>query len=397
MRRLFLFVLAFALITSFLLGASSCSYINSYIDLLMGKGEQLKFISNGDGTCTVVGNKDLLDIYSTIEEIEIPSVSPDGDKVTSIGKDAFHNYRSLENITIPDSVSSIGRSAFFQCRKLANIEVSENNPFYMSIEGNLYSRDGKTLVRCAPAKIAIDIADSVTKIDEGAFEDCERLASIVFSDSMISIGSGLFGDCTNLMSVTVSKGIKSIESSAFFYCNKIVEIINHSSLNINPDHSYDYGDISEHAIEVHSGKSKLVNQDDYMFYTYADQNYLVGYVGTDSKLELPGNYKGQNYAIYDNAFTDYWGISDIVIPEGVTSIGKYAFNVCLMLKSITIPKSVTSIGNAAFCGCPSLEKVIFKGTMEEWRNISFGIIGAFDLGTAENFEIICSDGTIQIK
>ena len=415
MKRLFSYALSSILILTFLLGASSCKYI----DLVNGKGEPLKFISNGDGTCTVVGNRDDLGVYTAIKKIEIPAVSPEGEIVTIIGEYAFAEYMLLEDITIPnsvisihrqafdhcgeltaisipESVSSIDASAFSSCDKLANIEVSENNAVYTSIDGNVYSKDAKTLCRCAPAKISIDIPDSVTEIDNDAFGDCDKLAIVVLSDDMTSIKRDVFQDCTNLMSITVAKNITSIEDFAFFYCNKIVEIINHSSLNIKLDNMHLHGDIAEHAMEIHTGKSKLVNQDNYMFYTYDDQNYLVGYVGKDSKLELPGNYKGQNYAIYDNAFADYWGIYDVVIPEGVTSIGDYAFSTCYLLKNVTIPKSVKSIGRAAFLGCTMLEKVTYRGTVEEWNNISFGLITAFDSISSKNLEIVCSDGTIKI-
>lgn len=414
MKRLFLCILVLALITSFLLGATSCKYFN----MLTGKAE-LKFISNGDGTCTVVGYKDLANIYSTIKEIEIPSVSPDGERVTIIGEYAFYGYTSLEKITIPnsiisiqkeafhhcfkitdisipDSVSSIDTSAFDQCWKLANIEVSKNNAYYTSIDGNLYSKDAKTLLKCAIAKIYIDIPDSVTKIDNDAFDDCEKLASVVLSDGMTSIQREAFEETTNLMSITISKNITSIEDSTFFSCRKIVEIINHSSLNIRLDSLYSYGDIAKYAIEVHTGKSKLVNQDNYMFYTYGNKNYLVGYAGLDSHLELPKNYNGQSYTIYDCAFSDCSGIYEIVIPEGITSIGNYSFNMCLLLENITIPKSVKSIGNAAFMGCPWLKKVIYEGTTEEWNNISFGVITAFDSISSKDLEIVCSDGTIKI-
>ena len=57
------------------------------------------------------------------------------------------------------------------------------------------------------------------------------------------------------------------------------------------------------------------------------------------------------------AFGGCSSLESITIPDGVTSIGKWAFIDCSSLTSITIPDSVTSIGNSAFEGCSSLESI----------------------------------------
>ena len=72
--------------------------------------------------------------------------------VTSIDSDAFYNCYSLTSIEIPDSVTSLVARAFNPCISLNNITVDENNQKYKSIDGNLYSKDGKTLIRYATGK-----------------------------------------------------------------------------------------------------------------------------------------------------------------------------------------------------------------------------------------------------
>ena len=122
----------------------------------------LAFESNGDGTCTVVG-------MGTCKgkDIVIPSVSPDGDRVTSIGDIAFGGRSGLTSIVIPDSVTSIGSWAFYYCESLTSIVIP----------------------------------DSVTSIGYAAFQYCSSLTSIVIPDSVTSIGNQAFWDCDSLTDV----------------------------------------------------------------------------------------------------------------------------------------------------------------------------------------------------
>ena len=96
----------------------------------------LEFVSNGDGTCYVSG------IGSCTEtDIVIPLISPDGDSVTSIGRDAFYGCTSLTSITIPYSVTSIGDYAFSYCSSLAIVYYTGSEEEWARIgidSGNSY-------------------------------------------------------------------------------------------------------------------------------------------------------------------------------------------------------------------------------------------------------------------
>jgi hypothetical protein len=62
-------------------------------------------------------------------------------------------------------------------------------------------------------------------------------------------------------------------------------------------------------------------------------------------------------SIEDYAFAYCVGLQSITIPDSVTSIGDRAFACCVRLTSVTIPDSVTSIGDCAFSGCAGLKSV----------------------------------------
>ena len=192
---------------------------NDYDEKAYSKG--LKFISNGDGTCYVRGIGTCTDT-----EIKIPPRSPNGDKVMGIGEWAFSDCNSLTSAVIPDSVTSIGEYAFYSCNNLSSvvigdsvtsigdyafwgcdgltdITVSSKNAAYQSIDGNLYTKDGKTLVQYAIGKTdtSFTIPNSVTSIGDEAFSGCESLTSITIPDSVTSIDAWAFYACYSLTDI----------------------------------------------------------------------------------------------------------------------------------------------------------------------------------------------------
>ena len=114
---------------------------------------------------------------NNLTSIEIP------DSVAVIGAWAFYNCNNLTSVKIGKSVKEIGYRAFssYGYSKLTNIEVDENNTEYKDIDGNLYSKDGKTLIQYAIGKTATEfsIPSSVTKIERYAFYN-SSVKSVVF-------------------------------------------------------------------------------------------------------------------------------------------------------------------------------------------------------------------------
>ncbi|HBF14313.1 MAG TPA: hypothetical protein DDW30_01240, partial [Clostridiales bacterium] len=176
--------------------------------------EGLLFTSNGDGTCAVSGIGTCTDTV-----INIPPVTQDGDRVISIGNNAFYGCSRLMGITIPDGVTHIGNYAFHYCSRLTNITIPNsvshlgNYAFYecksltsVTIQGSVTSIGASTFNNCS-SLTSITMPNSVTSIGEFAFYCCSSLINIIIPDSVISIGGAAFQGCNSLTSITIPNGV----------------------------------------------------------------------------------------------------------------------------------------------------------------------------------------------
>jgi hypothetical protein len=102
----------------------------------------------------------------------------------------------------------------------------------------------------------------------------------------------------------------------------------------------------------------------------------------------------KDFVIENGKLIKYHGTeTDVVIPDGVTSIGAYAFEHCSILTSITIPDSVTRIGNCAFYGCTSLTSINIPDSVTSIRLSAFW--GCESLVTYSNRYFKATDGNMR--
>ena len=144
----------------------------------------------------------------------------------TIASSAFSRCHSLTSVVIPDSVTTVDGGAFFGCTKLTNIAVESNDSNYKSIDGNLYTKDGKTLIQYAMGKTETSfvVPDSVTVIGDYAFAYCDSLTSITIPDSVTSIGDRAFSNCTSLTSITIGSGLTNVGHCAFDFCKSLTNV-----------------------------------------------------------------------------------------------------------------------------------------------------------------------------
>lgn len=240
--------------------------------------------------------------------------------VKTIGNSAFSGCTSLSSITIPSSVISIGTDVFYNCTGLHTINVDERNASYKSVDGNLYTKDGKTMLLYAQGKTnsAFTVPNGVQYIANRVFYNCKNLVSITIPNSVAVICDYAFYGCSNIIGVALSTGVITIGDYAFYGCTNLANIAIPSSV-------------------ITIGK-----------YAFRGCSNLVS-VALSTGVTTIGDY----------AFYDCSSLASITIPSSVITIGDHAFYGCANLSNITIPSSVTSIGRYAFYNCSSLTSATF--------------------------------------
>ena len=149
-------------------------------------------------------------------------------KLSYIERIAFGACDSLKTVYIPASVVTVEDSIFVGCTTLTEIVVDKNNPNYVSIDGVMYTRDGKTLVQYPAGKITAVycIPASVEFIGEGSFGRCNYLTDVVFEENskLKKIGINAFAECCNLQTIEIPASTEIVSSDAFYDCTKLSDV-----------------------------------------------------------------------------------------------------------------------------------------------------------------------------
>ena len=348
---------------------------------------------------------------SNLKSVTIP------DSVTKIMANAFYNRDSLTTVQLGEGVTSIGATAFNDCDGLTAVYIpasvtsisassTSTGPFYgcnstlkifcgASAKGsgwgnywNYYAPGSTvgtgyslTVVYDVPAsefgfwstldtaKETIEIPDGITAIPSYTFQGMSGVKKVIIPDSVTTISAYAFSGCSGLTEIEIPGSVTTIGNHAFNNCSTLTEIVIPEGVQT----------IGEYAF---SGCTGLVKVTFPTTLTLCDYNAFYNCTAV-TEVHIPSiaewceidfDYTYSNPLYYGELYVGGVKTTDIVIPDGVTSIGNRAFYYS-NITSVTIPASVKNIGYTAFDGCSSLTAVHISD-LSAWCGITFKDISA---------------------
>ncbi len=219
----------------------------------------------------------------------------------------------------------------------------------------------------------VHIPSGVEKIGYRAFGHCYKLKVVRMPEYLTVIDGDLFIDCYQLEEITLPEGVEKIGSYAFYRCQSL------PSINI-PETVVSIGERAFFGCH----NLKTIDLPDHMDFI-GSQSFYGSLGGCD--MVIPEGFS----RIESSAFYTC-GIVSAYVPDGVTEIGRHAFEDCKKLVSLSLPSSLKKIESQGFYKLEQLKTIEFRGTMAEWNQIILEE-GAIWGGTV----IVCTDGEIVIQ
>lgn len=373
-----------------------------------------------------------------LESVNIP------DSVTKISYGAFTNCALKEiNISKNLTVISIPGYTFAGCP--AAVTVDADNPSYSADSlGALYNKDKSLLLHCPNFEKAFTF-DISCGIEQYAFSSCSNLTDVTFSFAIKKIPFGAFRNCSSLKITTVPDTVRMIDSVAFsgcamtnFYLPDSVEYLGDSVFERTPLTHFEFNDkidtfkdifpicknlrtvvLGKGIKKIESGALGGTSKIDTIYYRGSKSDWekinVTDVASALKNIKIVYNYgqtsgvcgdnltwslqpdlfqitvegSGDMYS-YDNAEDFAWSstaddVTGVVIGNGVTSVGKNAFNGFPYLNEVLLGSTVARIDSLAFANCGDLMTVAI--TTEGDTEIEYD---AFD-GHNEKFLLICDE------
>lgn len=201
----------------------------------------------------------------------------------------------------------------------------------------------------------------VTVIDENAFSNNTTLQAITFPDTLKVIRKSAFEACISLESIAFPNSLEAVGDSAFFNCVSLTAITSTPYL-------YNIG------YQAFHNTAWLINAPSGFLYVGRVLYCYKGVAEKNAVITIP-DYTA---AIAPNAFDSQYNITEVYLPVGIRSIGKFAFKNCYALNTIRIPPTVTDIGVYAFLNSDAVTFMSVKGSVADSYATEQGISFAYD-------------------
>lgn len=340
------------------------------------------------------------------EQIVLPS------SLEEIGNYAFQNCRRLTQIALPDNVKYIMKGIFAGCENIEALDLpymtvalpsmfenAEEEIFYtdnvkrVKVNGKLLPK--AAFMDCTSLEEAW-LGDDVTMDLPSAFEGCVNLKRVRLPETAEVIRSRTFSGCVSLSDVNFPAGTVSIDSYAFYDCDSLEKI--ELPTQVKYVSSYAFAACDNIVSVVFDSDVESISA--YAFSDLPKLKYIDFSSGnaTRSKAMLVGSNNVEEIKLNCDGelrFTDLWGtsspkvpqslkkvtvsntkelnsyyfancewIEEIVLSEGLETIGYHAFPYCYSLKSVSLPSTLTAINGYAFEMSLSLQEIVVPDSVE---------------------------------
>jgi len=348
----------------------------------------------------ILFNKDKTVLLCVPEDMEGSYAIPA--TVKTIGDNAFSTC-SLSSVIVYDNVIEIGKDAFADC---LDLNLYLQNPDWLCGENHPVSfgpHSGNITMHFLDADgdvtTEITISDSITEIPDNAFYGCANITKVNLPAQLVFIGDGAFDNCTGLTSITIPTSVTTMGgafgATAFYGCTALKDIyFNGTREQWNPLHKQLSLFIRNQAT-IH-----LLDGD------ILPGAMLAGTLGTnltwvlDSEGTLTISGKGEMNMLPDdilqfNGPADLAMVKKLVIEEGVTSVCELV--VLRDLSEVVLPNTVTTIGSMAFYDCENLTSIRLPENLTEIGYSAFENAGLTSIQLPEKLTTIGQTAFMNTK
>ncbi len=255
---------------------------------------------------------------------------------------------------------------------------------------------------------SVTIPDGVTYIGNDALSSCSSLTSMKIPSGVTESGSGAFSACRSLSSITIPSSVTYIGDSAFRNCTSLTDVYYSGSENnwnvVRGTYIGSYGNDCLFSATIHynsTGPDSTSDTGDTDDTDNADDtDTMSGTCGENATwtlkngvLTISGTGDMEDYG---TPWSTLWeSITDVVIEDGITSIGIDAFRGCSNLTNLSIPNSITSIDDDVFNGCSSLASVTIPDSVTSISDAAFAWCGSLASATIGSGVTSIDDCTFQ--
>lgn len=287
-------------------------------------------------------------------------------EITRIGANSFAYCSAVMEVKLPETLVSIGNSAF---RGLEKLEAIAFPASLKTVEKFAFAHNNLR---------AIDLPDGIETLGDSAFNPSAAITEITLPGSLTSMGEGVFAVCNALKTITVGEGIKAL-GTCFINCYGVTTLNLPSTIE-TLDHNFiaGLGDTAAlKTITVAEGEDTSIS-----FYMWKDE---AGNCYTTGDLLMGAAYEGDLTALWQTggkltdtiewsldtegyltisgtgAMPDFTTAADgspapwsqlrsdfavkyVVVMDGITAVGDYAFYYCPKMESIALPATIESLG-----------------------------------------------------